>query len=473
MLFNSAIFLALFVVFYALYWPLPLKGRQTLILATSLIFYAWYSIPFLLFFLALIALNFALSSALIHKKSRGLLWLGLVVDLGALGIFKYFYFFTESAGSIFGLPYLAHIKANLIQDWNFSIVLPIAISFYTFQIVAFLVDCYRGVIDRPVSFRHYAFFILFFPQFVAGPIMRAQDFLSQIDHPAPSHDRMLNGGLLILQGIVKKVLLADHIGHAMAPVWQNPAAYDALTLWIAPLSFGVQVYCDFSGYTDMARGMALLLGYEIPDNFRGPLMAETMQDFWRRWHITLSTWLRDYIYIPLGGSRLGEPRTYLNIMITMALGGLWHGAAWTYLIWGSIIGLYICWDRLRHRKGWLFFPEHGAPAPVRILRVVRTNALFAFCAIFFAVPGLQQAIDLMGGALSMQRGNTVVQIDGVLALILVALIFNALQYWKGVRSFIAGRNGLRYALNIAGTFFVGVVVSAFGDVSGQFIYFQF
>lgn len=473
MLFNSAIFLALFAVFYVLYWPLPQRGRQVLILIVSVLFYAWYSVPFLILFLALIGFNFALSNYLVQNKKKSVLWLGLIVDLGCLGIFKYFFFFAESVGQALGIAYLSDLRLNWIRDHDFSIVLPIAISFYTFQIVAFLVDCYRGVIDRPVSFRHYSFFILFFPQFVAGPIMRAQDFLSQIDRPQPSVDRMLNGCLLILQGVVKKVLLADHIGHAMAPVWQNPAAYDGFTLWIAPVSFGVQVYCDFSGYTDMARGMALLLGYEIPENFRGPLMAETMQEFWRRWHITLSTWLRDYIYIPLGGSRLGEARTYLNIMITMTLGGLWHGANWTFFLWGAIIGVYIGWDRLRHRKGWLLFPEQGAPLAVRIVRIVRTNLLFAFCAIFFAAPGIGQVRDLIVGALTLQRGNTVAQIDGVIGLVVLGLLFNALQYWSGLRAFVAQRTALRYAMIVAGVFFVGIVVSAFGDVSGQFIYFQF
>lgn len=471
MLFNSAVFLVMFVVVYALYWFLPLRGKQALIIVASLIFYAWYSVGFLVLFLTLIAFNYALSMALIRRKSKGLLIFGLIVDIGNLAFFKYFYFFAESAGTLLGNPYLADLRRNWLQDHDFSIALPIAISFYTFQIVAFLVDCYRGDIRQRISFGHFVFFILYFPQFVAGPIMRAQDFLDQIDHPQPTRDRTLDGSLLLIQGVVKKVLIADHIGKAVGPIWRDPGAYDGLVLLIAPFAFIAQIYCDFSGYTDMARGMSKMLGYEVPENFKGPFLATTMRDFWRRWHMTLSTWLRDYLFIPLGGSRVGDVRIYVNMMITMTLGGLWHGASWNMFFWGGLIGVYLCWERFRDERGWLIFKVE-TPL-VRLVRNIRTVVQFAVSAIFFAAPGLTEVRELVWGVFTMQRGLTVSGIDGALFLTILAFMFNIPQYSDGWKQYLTERVGLRYALVAGLTFVAGFLVSLYGDVGGMFIYFQF
>lgn len=471
MLFNSAVFLLLFLVFYLLYWPLPLKGKQILIIATSFIFYGWYSPSFLLVFLALICFNYYLSSVLQRRKSKGILALGLCVDLGNLIFFKYFYFFAETLGLLIGDPYLIDLRANWIRDYDFEIELPIAISFYTFQIVAYLVDAYRGDINEHHSFRKYTIFILFFPQFIAGPIMRSVDFMPQIDSPRPSRDRMLNGSLLVLQGVVKKVLIADRIGVIMNPVWADPGSYDATVLILAPIAFVCQVYCDFSGYTDMARGMARCIGYEIPENFAGPFLATSMRDLWRRWHITLTTWLRDYIFIPLGGSRVAPARIYVNILVTMALGGLWHGATWTMFVWGLGLGLILAWEQFTVRAGWQLLPAEAGWA--NNLRRVRTFLLFAYTAVFFATPGYEQAIAYFEGVFRFQRANPVSSYEGAVGLILLTLIFNVLQYVPGPRVWLQERPRLRYALVFVGTFAVGYLVSIFGDVSGQFIYFQF
>ena len=471
MLFNSAVFLLLFLVFYLLYWPLPVRGKQLLIILTSFIFYGWYSPVFLVVFLALIVVNFYLSAALQRRKSKAVLIFGLVLDLGNLIFFKYFYFFIQSFGLLIGDAYLADLRANWIRDYNFEIELPIAISFYTFQIVAYLVDAYRGDLEESTTFRKYTIFILFFPQFIAGPIMRAADFIPQIDNPQPSRDRMLNGCLLVLQGVVKKVLIADRIGVIMNPVWAQPGQYDATVLLLAPVAFICQVYCDFSGYTDMARGMSKMIGYEIPENFMGPFLATSMRDLWRRWHMTLTTWLRDYIFIPLGGSRVSPGRVYVNVLVTMALGGLWHGATWSMFIWGLLLGGILCWEQFTVRAGWQLLPADAGWA--NALRRVRTFLLFAYTAVFFASPGFTQAMDFFGGILTFQRANPVSSFEGAVGLIILALLFNVPQYLPQPREFLNARPRLRYALIIVGTFVVGFLVSVFGDVSGQFIYFQF
>ncbi len=471
MLFNSAVFLLLFLIFYLLYWPLPVRGKQILIILTSFIFYGWYSPLFLLVFLALIGINFYLSSILQRRKSKGILALGLAIDLGNLIFFKYFYFFVESFGLLIGDAYLADLRRNWIQDYDFEIELPIAISFYTFQIVAYLVDAYRGDITEQTSFRKYTIFILFFPQFIAGPIMRSSDFIPQIDNPVPSRDRMLNGSLLILQGVIKKVLIADRIGVIINPVWANPDQYDATVLILAPIAFVCQVYCDFSGYTDMARGMAKTIGYEIPENFLGPFLAVSMRDLWRRWHVTLTTWLRDYIFIPLGGSRVGPARVYANILITMSLGGLWHGATWSMFTWGLSLGVVLAWEQFTVRAGWRILPEDALWA--NILRRIRTFFLFVYLAVFFAAPSFGKAMEYFAGILEFQRANPVSSFEGAVFLILIALVFNALQYFPQPKAWLNARPKVRYALIFVGTFVVGYLVSIFGDVSGQFIYFQF
>ncbi|MDH5657024.1 MAG: MBOAT family protein, partial [Spirochaetia bacterium] len=358
MLFNSAIFIVLFLFIYSLYWFLPVKGKHYLIILGSLVFYGWYSIPFLMLFLALLTLNYLFSIILLTRKKKRILWTILAIDLGILGFFKYFYLLAESAGSLLGFSYIQNLQENWIRDYNFEIFLPIAISFYTFQMIAYVVDTYRGVISERVPVRKFAVFILFFPQFIAGPIMRSSDFMPQIDRPVISPHSMLNGVILLLQGVMKKVLIADKIGSLTGDVWMNPSNYDAAVLFIILPSFIIQIYCDFSGYTDMARGMGRLLGYEIPENFAGPFLSKSIQELWRRWHITLSTWLRDYIYIPLGGSRLGSFRTYFNILFTLALGGFWHGATWNMMLWGIYLGGIMVVERLMKKNSIRILPDH-------------------------------------------------------------------------------------------------------------------
>lgn len=470
MLFNSAIFLLLFLVFYLFYWPLPVKGKHILIIIASIVFYGWYSFPFLVLFLLILVLSYLLSIPILRTKSRLALVIGLVVIIGNLCFFKYFYLLAQSLGALIGSEYITHLKVNWQQDYKFTIILPIAISFYTFQIVAYLVDCYRGTISERIEFRKYVVFILYFPQFIAGPIMRSTDFISQIDSPVPSRDRMLNGSLLIIQGILKKVLIADQIGAAIGPVFMNPEKYDATMLVLLIPGFISQIYADFSGYTDMARGMSKLLGYEIPENFKGPFLSPNMSELWRRWHITLSTWLRDYIYFPLGGSKRGETITYINLLITMGLGGLWHGANWTMLVWGIYMGAIICIERILSRKGIRILADNRIS---HILRVSTTYLLFGISGLLFASPGIEQTWQITTGIFSWQKGALLAKAGMVAVLCIVVYLFNAIQFDNRFTNWLNQRTRLRYAMVTIGTFVTGLLVSMYGDTSGSFIYFAF
>ncbi len=409
--------------------------------------------------------------ALIHRKSLGLLWTAIGIDTALLFFFKYFYLIAESIGSVFGISYLANLEHNWIADYNFHIDLPIAISFYTFQIIAFVVDAYRGTVKDYVEPRKFIVFILFFPQFIAGPIMRASDFIPQIDRPWAEKDRILNGVLLLAMGVIKKVLMADRLGALTMDLWHNPDKYDGLVLLVGLPAFAAQVYLDFSGYTDMARGLALALGYDIPENFRGPFLAKSMQELWTRWHITLSTWLRDYIYIPLGGSRLGELRTAVNLLITMAVGGIWHGAKWTMLLWGLYLGVILVVERILRNRGFRILPQTAFFNYIRSLIIL---AVFSFSAIFFAAPDMDRTLAVIKGILVMQRGLPFSSADTVIGLTLLAYIFNLIQYYPALLKDRLNRiPTVRIALVPVTVFAVGYLVSMYGDISGMFIYFQF
>ncbi|MBE7437336.1 MAG: MBOAT family protein [Spirochaetales bacterium] len=468
MLFNSAIFLVLFLCVYLVYWHLGQRGKQYLIIVASLLFYAWYSIPFLLLFLGLVSINYLASIQLLRHKSRLLLTAILGLDLGVLGFFKYFYLLAHTAGEILGLPYLAALKTNWEEDYNLTIVLPIAISFYTFQMIAYVVDSYRSSITEPTSATKFFLFILFFPQFIAGPIMRASDFMDQIDRPYLTKDRIINGSLYLLMGIVKKVLIADRLGLITTRVWLDPASYDATALIIILPAFMMRIYCDFSGYTDMARGMAKLLGYEIPENFAGPFLSRSISELWQRWHITLSTWLRDYIYIPLGGSRLGESRTIINLLITLGLGGIWHGATWPMLLWGIYIGLFLVLERLLRQRTLL-----PASRPFQAVRIVYVLTIFAFSAVFFNSPDLSTTTGILARIFQWERGLPMPEWDTAISLCILAYSFNFFQYTYRARAFLNARPALRLSLLLILSPLIALLVFLFGDVGGSFIYFQF
>ncbi len=339
MLFPTVQFGIFFTVVLAASWWLMPRPRlwKPFIIAASYVFYAAASPRFCLLLAGVTLVN-QLAAQLIHKATsprarRGVMVAAVAVDLASLGVFKYYSFFAQQidhalSGVGLGLP------MPLL-----TIALPVGISFFTFQAISYTVDVYRGLVE-PASLLDFAVYLSFFPHLVAGPIVRAREFLPQLARPRdPNHVAVAEGIGLVSLGLVKKVLIADFLARSIVdPVFAVPQAYAAPDAWMAAYAYAAQIYCDFSGYTDIAIGLALLLGFVFPQNFDRPYRALGFRDFWRRWHMTLSRFLRDFLYIPLGGSRGGRLKTARNLMITMILGGLWHGAAWTFVLWGAFHG---------------------------------------------------------------------------------------------------------------------------------------
>jgi len=368
MLFNTLQFAVFFAVVLLGYRSLPTRYQNAWLLAASLVFYSLWIPVYLLLLLADAGINYALLRAMKQSSKPGLfLAASICVTLGILGFYKYAAFFVASIAPLsISLLGLAPPAVDLL--------LPLGISFYSFQIIALSIDSHRGEIDAPKSFARYLLFVSFFPQLIAGPILRGREFLPQLARGGTfSGERTRRGIWLIASGLAKKVILGDFL---LAPVvnevYANPGISSAAVHLVATYSFAFQIYFDFSGYTDMARGMACLLGFELPPNFREPYLARNPAEFWRRWHMTLSRWLRDYLYIPLGGNRGSASRTYVNLMLTMLLGGLWHGAGWNFVIWGGLHGLLLAAHRRlggrRHsaKQGFrygdalrIFFNFHG------------------------------------------------------------------------------------------------------------------
>lgn len=343
MQFTQLEFLLFFIVVLLASWTC--KRRQTrnaILLFASYYFYSYWDYRFCGLLVFSTAIDFVAAKQIhrTHSPRQRRVWLilSIVSNLGVLGFFKYFNFFVESAGvllSSFG--------------WSTStleIILPVGISFYTFQTLSYTIDVYRGKIQPAQSLLDFALYVAFFPQLVAGPIVRAVELLPQLGQvPSWSSSRFYGGTQQILRGLVKKVLLADRLGEFVDVVFEGPELYSGITVWLAVIAYAGQIYYDFSGYTDIAIGVAKTLGYRFPRNFHHPYLASSVADFWHRWHITLSRWLRDYVYIPLGGNRKGIPRTYSNLILTMTLGGLWHGAAWTFVLWGLWHGVALSAER--------------------------------------------------------------------------------------------------------------------------------
>ncbi|MFQ5411979.1 MAG: MBOAT family O-acyltransferase [Phycisphaerae bacterium] len=341
MIFSSWLFAFFFLGVFIVYWSQSTRrGRHLLLLGASYAFYMSWNPWLVTLIIGSTLLDYFIGRAIggcPHSRSRlrkGLLAASLFGNLGVLAIFKYADFFILSLRETL---VSVGIQANLS---TLSILLPVGISFYTFQTLSYTIDIYRGELTPKKSFIDFAVFVAFFPQLVAGPIVRARDFLPQLETIKRFDWRRLESGtVLFMVGLTKKVLIADNLAGLVDPVFADPSRFVTRDLWLAMFCYGGQIYCDFSGYSDMAIAAARVLGFDLRLNFASPYLATGLSDFWRRWHISLSTWLRDYLYIPLGGSRLGRWLTVRNLMMTMLLGGLWHGASWTFVIWGGIHGL--------------------------------------------------------------------------------------------------------------------------------------
>lgn len=491
MLFNSFTYLVFLPLVVALHWALPPLGRRILLLIASYVFYMHWMPTYGLLILALTLVNFFFGIALDkwsdHKKH--ILLASLIFNLGSLCFFKYADFLLKSVWNSL------HIAGDFI-GWNtglagtsptLNILLPLGISFFTFEFIHYLVDVYRG--SKPMTnFFWFALFAAFFPSQIAGPIKRFQDFDDQLkaDHKFdPSAFR--EGIGLILIGLFKKMVLGDNLGHVVAVGFNNPAQMGTADAWLAAIGFTIQIYVDFSGYTDIGRGSALLLGYRLPENFNWPFLAASLTEFWRRWHISLSTWLRDYLFIPMGGSRVSNFKLKRNLFITMALGGLWHGADWHYVIWGMFhgAGLVVTKDwsdfvnrtpalsRLRPHFLWhcsgvaftftflifacILFRASDVPQALHVASRMFTLAPSACVMNAFLTSTLPFSLGLYAAFLATEQLAKVIEKKGL------PVLSPAISYWNN-----------SWPTRAAAYASIGLIIMGFapGDVA-PFIYFQF
>ena len=388
MIFSSGTFLMLFLFFSMIYVLLRNRTTARMLFVTAFSYYFYYKSSGIYFILmSIVTLTDFNSARLMHRSAHGwdrkfLLIISLCTNLGLLCWFKYTNFFYEML-----CPFLNKTYTPL------DIFLPVGISFFTFQSMSYTIDVYRRKLKPLDNLLDYAFYVSFFPQLVAGPIVRASDFIPQIRKKLVVTSEMFGEGVfLIMTGLFKKAVISDYISiNFVERVFDNPGLYSGIENLLGVYGYALQIYCDFSGYSDMAIGIALLLGFRFPINFNSPYKAESVSDFWRRWHISLSSWLRDYLYISMGGNRKGKFRTYVNLIITMLLGGLWHGASWNFIVWGGLHGVALAVHKafrsmLGHDK------HYHSKGLKRFLAIVITFHFACFCWIFFRCADFNDSI---------------------------------------------------------------------------------
>lgn len=393
LLFNSVAYLIFLPVVLALYWVVPSKWRTLLLLVASYVFYMTWKPVYGLLIFGLTAMNYGLGLAVArsekHKKS--LLVLTIVANLIVLAIFKYAYFTVDVLNQTLS-PIGAHVP-----NITWQIILPLGISFFVFEFIHYISDVYRG--DKPIkSFWQFALFPSFFPTQIAGPIKRYQDFVPQLNEEKRFKLKDLDEGFkLIIFGLFKKVIFADNLAVVVASAFSHPEMLSGPDLWLAVYAFAFQIYFDFSGYTDIARGSAQLFGFKVPINFSLPYLAGSISEFWHKWHISLSTWLRDYLYIPLGGSKGGKWLTYRNLFLTMLLGGLWHGAAMHFVIWGAYQGLLlIVHKEFRRVTDGIPFIRMGLDSPLgKLVSIVVTFHAVCIGWVFFRADTFESACNII------------------------------------------------------------------------------
>jgi alginate O-acetyltransferase complex protein AlgI len=479
MIFSSGLFLFLFLFFLLIYSLLQKKQIPRLIFVTIFSYYFYYKSSGIYFFLlALVTISDYIIGRNIGKCRKDnpqgkilpklLVTISVIIDLAFLFYFKYTNFFC-------GL--IAKTLGNNFQP--FDIFLPVGISFFTFQSLSYTIDIYRKQIHPLQNLLDYAFYVSFFPQLVAGPIVRAKDFIYQIRQPIYISKTMFSRGIyLIILGLFKKAVISDYISiNYVERIFDNPNLYSGIENLLGVYGYTLQIYCDFSGYSDMAIGIALLLGFRFPINFNSPYCSESVTDFWHRWHISLSTWLKDYLYIPLGGNRKGKIRTYINLILTMLLGGLWHGANLNFVVWGGMHGLALgCHKFLRqqilnrdkcyHSLGWR-----------KIIAVILTFHFVCFTWIFFRNTSFDGSYDMIKQIFTNFHGEIIFQIIHSYKSVFVLIIFGYLTHFipdsidNRIIAYLSKVNIITYAVLITCVIFIVIQIKS-TDIQ-PFIYFQF
>ena len=484
MLFNSLGFAIFLPIIFIVYWATPARYRYIPLLIASYYFYMSWNVKYVLLILLTTAVSWG-CALMVEKcdKKRGKVYiiLALAVSLGVLFFFKYFNFVSTSVCS------LLNALAIPVSPYVLNLTLPVGISFYTFQSLSYVIDVYRGKVGAQRNFLKYALFISFFPQLVAGPIERTENLMPQLFEERSFDEKKAVMGLrLMLVGFVKKLVLSDALGKYVDIVFDDVHSYFGLTFIVAALLFTFQIYCDFSGYSDIAVGCAKLLNIDLMKNFDSPYFSCSIREFWSRWHISLSTWFRDYVYIPLGGSRVKRSRQIFNTMVTMLVSGLWHGANWTFVVWGGLHGVYQVVERT-FRKDREFTKKDGVKNRIYMAgtRLV-TFALVAFAWIFFRANSLSDAVfvitHLHNGVIHFGNAFLKMMIDmtfnefSLTKVVLGLVALGVYDYFSLKRDLLADYGRLPAVVRWLGyTLVVSVIIvlKLHGGTTQSFIYFQF
>lgn len=479
LLFNSFAFAIFLPIVFILYWILPHRFRWALILAASYYFYMSWNAKyvFLILFTTFISYLAALfiEKAQTRKAKKWILAGTAIACLGVLFFFKYFNFISQSVVDFMNLFSIKLSPVTLI------LLLPVGISFYTFQTLSYVIDVYRGDVEAERHFGKYAAFISFFPQLVAGPIERTSNLLPQINKEHKfDYEQATYGLKLMAFGFFKKVAVADTLATYVSSVFDAPQQYDGFSLVIATVFFAIQIYCDFSGYSDIAVGTAKLMGINLMTNFKSPYFSQSIKEFWSRWHISLSTWFRDYVYIPLGGSRVGKLRHYLNLIITFLVSGLWHGANWTFVVWGGVHGVAQVAEDIIIPKS-----RRKSKGIIWLVRVVIVFLFSCFAWIFFVSNSVGDALYVISNLFSgisapvtyLSRGLDAIglgitDLASIAGSLLILIIFDALSVKRDVIKTVSSCKPVTRWV-IYSVFVLWLVLNLPVSNAAEFIYFQF
>ncbi|MDQ3803423.1 MAG: MBOAT family protein [Acidobacteriota bacterium] len=483
MLFNSIEFLVFFPVVTALYFLLPHRLRWAHLLVASCVFYMGFIPAYILILGFTIVVDY-FAGILIEgawgRRRKAYLLMSIVANVGVLAVFKYYNFLNRAAADLAGLLGVGYAVPFL------ALALPIGLSFHTFQAMSYTIEVYRSRQRAERHFGIYSLYVMFYPQLVAGPIERPQNLLRQFyERHEFEYERVTNGLKLMLWGMFKKVVIADRLAVYVDAVYNAPQEWGGQTLAVATVFFAFQIYCDFSGYSDIAIGAAQVMGFRLMTNFNRPYHAQSVSEFWKRWHISLSTWFRDYLYLPLGGSRVPKRRWYFNLFFTFLVSGIWHGANWTFVAWGALNGSYLLcsiWTRGLRARLVKFVGLDARPALHRAFKIVFTFGLTCYAWIFFRANSIADAVyinrAIASAALDPLRGAGAVlapmpRSETALALFFIAFmeLMHLVQRKRGMRAMLAERPAwFRWAVYYALT----AAILLAGQFGGrQFIYFQF
>jgi D-alanyl-lipoteichoic acid acyltransferase DltB (MBOAT superfamily) len=487
MLFDSISFLVFFPIVSVLYFLIPVRFQKAFLLLVSCFFYASFIPQYIFILFGLIVLDFCLAPyiqrASGHRR-RVLLAISIVANLGMLFVFKYFNFFNVNLAALAGFLH-----------WNYpisylSLALPLGLSFHVFQSLSYVIEVYKGAYTAERNFLTYALYVMFFPQLVAGPIERPAHLLPQLKLKHHFDATRARRGLeRMLWGFFKKLVIADNIAVIVAHIYSNLLHADGPTLLLLMVLFSYELYCDFSGYSDIAVGSALILGFELTENFNRPYASRSVAEFWRRWHISLSSWLRDYLYIPLGGSRVSQPRHYANLLITFILIGLWHGANWTFVAMGTLHGTYLVIDSITEKTRqyfWTLFDSVTIPRLSAFIQTFFTFILVTIGWVFFSAPSIRDAFFILTHAfvglsalfslsyvrLTLLTVTTIGVTKLIFFEIIVSILFLEIVQYLQAHGYAFQTSSRRQRWSLY--YFVTLAILSFGFFGGMpFIYFQF